>query len=79
MAEKLFAQVRKMIATHLSKDEEQIKLTSSFRDDLGADSLDLVEMIMTMEEMFDMEISEEDAEQIVTVGDAVDFIKQHLG
>lgn len=78
MSEKLFLQVRKMIAEHLNKDEEQVTLESSFRDDLGADSLDLVEMIMGMEEMFDIEISESEAESIRTVGDAVGFIKQHV-
>ncbi|HHW98012.1 MAG TPA: acyl carrier protein [Firmicutes bacterium] len=79
MSEKLFLQVRKMIAEHLNRDEEQITMESSFRDDLGADSLDLVEMIMGMEEMFDIEISESEAEGINTVGDAVRFIKQHIG
>lgn len=67
-----------MIAEHLNKDEEQVTMESSFRDDLGADSLDLVEMIMGMEEMFDIEISEVEAESIRTVGDAVGFIKQHV-
>ncbi len=79
MSEKLFLQIRKMIAEHLNIDEEQITMESSFRDDLGADSLDLVEMIMGMEEMFDIEISESEAEGIHTVGDAVRFIKQHIG
>lgn len=78
MSEKLFLQVRKMIAEHLNKDEEQVTMDSSFRDDLGADSLDLVEMIMGMEEMFDIEISESEAESIQTVGDAVNFIKRHV-
>ena len=61
-----------------NKDEEQITLESSFRDDLGADSLDLVEMIMGMEEMFDIEIDEGEAESIKTVGDAIRFIKKHI-
>ena len=78
MSEKLFLQVRKMIADHLGKDEDLITLESSFRDDLGADSLDLVEMIMSMEEMFDIEITESEAESIRTVGDAVGFIKKHV-
>jgi acyl carrier protein len=67
-----------MIADHLGKDAELITLESSFRDDLGADSLDLVEMIMSMEEMFDIEISESEAESIRTVGDAIGFIKSHV-
>lgn len=79
MPEKLFLQVRKMIAEHFNKDEEQVTMDASFRDDLGADSLDLVEMIMSMEEMFDIEISEAEAESIKTVGDAVSYIKKHVG
>ncbi|NLW17673.1 MAG: acyl carrier protein [Firmicutes bacterium] len=78
MSDKLFLQVRKMIAEHLNQVEEQITMDSSFTDDLGADSLDLIEMIMGMEEMFDIEISESEAESIKTVGDAVRFIQQHL-
>ena len=79
MSEKLFFQVRKLIAEHFNKDEGQITMDSSFRDDLGADSLDLVELIMGMEEMFDIEISEAEAESIQTVGDAVNYIKKHVG
>lgn len=67
--------VRKIIAEKLSVDLEEVVLEASFVDDLGADSLDLVELIMTMEEEFDIDISDEDAEKLETVKDAIDFIK----
>ena len=78
MGEKLFLQVRDMIAEHLRLDAESITLQSSIREDLKADSLDLVEMIMGMEEMFDIEISETEAEAILTIGDAVSFLERRL-
>jgi acyl carrier protein len=66
--------VKKIIAEKLSVDLEEVVLDASFVDDLGADSLDLVELIMTMEEEFDIDISDEDAEKLETVKDAIDFI-----
>ena len=66
--------VRKIIAEKLSVDLEEVVPEASFVDDLGADSLDLVELIMSMEEEFDTDISDEDAEQITTVKDAIDYI-----
>ena len=66
--------VKKIVAEQLSTSEDQITSESSFVDDLGADSLDLVELIMAMEEKFDIEIPDEDAEKIVTVKDAVDYV-----
>jgi len=66
--------VKKVIAEKLSVDLEEVIPEASFVDDLGADSLDLVELIMSMEEEFDIEISDEDAEKLVTVKDAIDFI-----
>ncbi len=66
--------VKKIVAEKLSVDEADVVPGASFVDDLGADSLDLVELIMSMEEEFDIEISDEDAEKLVTVKDAVDFI-----
>ena len=66
--------VKKIIAEKLSVDMEEIVPEASFVDDLGADSLDLVELIMSMEEEFDTDISDEDAEKIVTVKDAIDYI-----
>ncbi|MBU2620798.1 MAG: acyl carrier protein [Proteobacteria bacterium] len=66
--------VKKMIAEKLGVDLAEVVPEASFVNDLGADSLDLVELIMTMEEEFEMEISDEAAEKLVTVKDAIDFI-----
>ncbi|EQB86856.1 acyl carrier protein [Clostridium punense] len=74
----MFEKIRKRIADQLSIDEEEIKMESSFVDDLGADSLDIVELIMALEEEFDMEIPDEDAEKIATVGDVVEYIKARV-
>jgi acyl carrier protein len=69
--------VKKIIADKLSVDIEEIVPEASFVDDLGADSLDLVELIMSMEEEFDIDIPDEDAEKLVTVKDVYDFIAAH--
>jgi acyl carrier protein len=69
--------VKKIIAEKLSVDLEEVLSDASFVDDLGADSLDLVELIMSMEEEFDIDISDEDAETIVTVKDAIAYIDAH--
>ncbi|MFC0271262.1 acyl carrier protein [Metabacillus herbersteinensis] len=74
MAEVL-QRVTKIIIDRLGVDEAEIKLEASFKDDLGADSLDVVELVMELEDEFDMEISDEDAEKIGTVGDAVNYIQ----
>lgn len=66
--------VRKIIAEKLGVDLAEVVPDASFVNDLGADSLDLVELIMTMEEEFETEISDDDAEKLVTVKDAIDFI-----
>ena len=66
--------VKKIIAEKLSVDLEEVIPEASFVDDLGADSLDLVELIMTMEEEFDIDISDEDAEKLESVKDAINFI-----
>ncbi len=66
--------MKKIIAEKLSVAMEEIVPEASFVDDLGADSLDLVELIMSMEEEFDTDISDEDAEKIITVKDAIDYI-----
>ncbi len=66
--------VKKIIAEKLSVDLVEVVPDASFVDDLGADSLDLVELIMSMEEEFDMDISDEDAEKLITVKDAIDYI-----
>jgi acyl carrier protein len=66
--------VTKIVVDRLGVDESQVSLTASFKDDLGADSLDVVELVMELEDEFDMEISDDDAEKISTVGDAVNYI-----
>lgn len=73
MAEVL-ERVTKIIVDRLDVDESQVKLEASFKEDLGADSLDVVELVMEFEDEFDMEISDDDAEKISTVGDAVNYI-----
>ncbi len=67
--------VKKMIAEHLGVSEEKVVREAIFIDDLGADSLDTVELVMAFEEEFGSEISDEDAEKIITVGNAIDYIK----
>ena len=67
-----------IVAEQLSVDEADVVPAATFVDDLGADSLDLVEMIMAMEEEFDVKIEDEEAEQIKTVQDAIDFIKNRM-
>ena len=69
--------VRGIIIEQLGVDEEEVTPTASFVDDLGADSLDQVELVMALEEEFKLEISDEDAEKIHTVGDAVRYIQSH--
>ena len=69
--------VKKIIAEKHSVDIAEVVPEASFVDDLGADSLDLVELIMSMEEEFEVDISDEDAEKMVTVKDAFDYIKEH--
>jgi len=71
--------VKKIICEQLDVAEEDVVPEASFVDDLGADSLDQVELIMAMEEEFDLSISDEEAEKITTVKDAVDFIKKAIG
>jgi len=71
--------VTKVIVDRLGVDESEVKMEASFRDDLGADSLDVVELVMELEDEFDMEISDEDAEQISTVGNAVTYIESKQG
>ncbi|CAM3080635.1 acyl carrier protein [Filibacter tadaridae] len=70
--------VTKVIVDRLGVDESEIKLEASFRDDLGADSLDVVELVMELEDEFDMEISDDDAEKLATVGSAVSYIESKV-
>jgi acyl carrier protein len=69
--------VKGIIAEQLGVSEEEIKISSSFIEDLGADSLDIVELVMAMEEEFEVEIPDEEAENIKTVQDAVNYINTH--
>lgn len=71
----LFEKVRDIISEQLAVESGEIAESTAFVDDLGADSLDIVELIMALEETFGIEISDEDAEKIVTVGDAVKYIE----
>ena len=67
-----------IISSQLSVPKEKVVPQASFMDDLGADSLDLVELVMAMEEEFGMEIADEDAEKLQTVQDTIDYVKKHL-
>ncbi|HBC92019.1 MAG TPA: acyl carrier protein [Pelotomaculum sp.] len=69
--------VKAIIVEQLGVEEAEVKMESSFVDDLGADSLDIVELVMALEEEFDLEIPDEDAEKIRTVGDSVKYIQEH--
>lgn len=69
--------VKNIIVDKLSVEPDEVVMEASFVDDLGADSLDLVELIMAMEEAFDMEISDDQAEKLQTVQDAMNYIKEH--
>lgn len=73
----IFKKVKNIISEQLGIDAEEIAMESSFVDDLGADSLDIVELIMALETEFDLEIPDEEAEGINTVGDIVEYIKAH--
>lgn len=73
----VFEKVKKIIVEQLGVEEDDIAMESSFIDDLGADSLDIVELIMAFEEEFDIEIPDSEAEKITTVGDAVEYIKNN--
>jgi acyl carrier protein len=72
------AKVKEIIVEQLGVDEEQVAPEASFIDDLGADSLDTVELVMAFEEKFDIEIPDEDAEKMRTVGDAISYLKEKL-
>lgn len=70
----VFEQVKQIVIDRLDVDESKVTLEASFKEDLEADSLDVVELVMELEDQFDLEISDEDAEKIATVGDAVNYI-----
>lgn len=75
----IIERVRKIVIEQLGVDAGDVTLESSFVDDLGADSLDTVELVMALEEEFETEIPDEDAEKITTVQQAVDYINEHSG
>ena len=69
--------VRQIVSEQLGVDEAEVTPSASFVDDLGADSLDQVELVMALEEAFDLEIGDEDAEKILTVQNAIDYVEKH--
>ena len=77
MADEVFDQVKAIIVDKLGVDEGKVTMQARFREDLEADSLDLVELIMEFEEKFGGEISDEEAQKITTVGDAVTYLASH--
>ena len=77
--EEVQAKLKEIVIDRLNAEEDQIKPEASFVEDLGADSLDIVELIMGIEEEFDIEIPDEDAEKLTTVGEAMNYIKAKLG
>lgn len=77
-SEEIFEKVKGVIVEQLGVAEGNITMKASFIDDLGADSLDIVELIIALEEEFDIEIPDSDAEKVVTVGDVVEYIKDHV-
>ncbi len=77
-SEEVFEKVKEIIVEQLGVDEAAVTLEASFIDDLGADSLDIVELVMALEEEFDMEIPDADAEKVVTVNDVVEYIKENV-
>ncbi len=77
-SEEVFEKVKNVIVEQLGVAENNVNMESSFIDDLGADSLDIVELIMALEEEFDIEIPDSDAEKVTTVGDVVEYIKENV-
>jgi acyl carrier protein len=77
--DEILAKLKALVIDRLNVEEEQIKPDASFVEDLGADSLDIVELIMGIEEEFDVEIPDEDAEKLRNVGDALAYVKRKLG
>lgn len=76
--EEILAKVKEVIVDQLSVEEDDVTADASFFDDLGADSLDIVELVMALEDQFGISIPDEDAESIKTVGDAVDYIAANM-
>lgn len=78
MAENLESQIKALIAEQLNVEKSTIEKSARFIEDLGADSLDIVELIMAMEEAFNLDIPDDEAEKILTVGSAIDFVDSHV-
>ena len=78
-SDEIMAKLKELVIDRLNVEEEQIKPEASFIEDLGADSLDIVELIMGIEEEFDVEIPDEDAEKLTNVGEALAYVKGKLG
>lgn len=76
-SEEVFEKVKEIIVEQLGVEEDAVTLEASFIDDLGADSLDIVELVMALEEEFDIEIPDADAEKVVSVNDVVEYIKEN--
>ena len=76
--DEIFEQVKAILVETLSVDEEKVTMEARFQEDLETDSLDLVELVMTMEEKFGIKISDEEAAEIKTVGDAVEFVEKRI-
>lgn len=79
MAENIETRVKEIIVNELGVEPEKVTEDASFVEDLGADSLDTVELVMAFEEAFELEIPDEDAEKLQTVGDAIRYLKEHQG
>ncbi len=77
--EEITSKLKEIVMDRLNVEEDQIKPEASFVEDLGADSLDIVELIMGIEEEFDIEIPDEDAEKLTNVGEAMNYVKSKLG
>ena len=77
-SEEILERIKAIIVEQLGVTDTSVTMEASFIDDLGADSLDIVELVMAIEEEFDIEIPDSDAEKVVTVGDVVDYIKENV-
>lgn len=74
----VFEKIRNILANQLDVDEDDIKMESSILDDLGADSLDIVDLIMSIEDEFEIEVPDEEIEGVATVGDVVEFVEENI-
>ena len=77
LEKEIFQKLKTIVVDHLGVNEEKVTMEATFVDDLAADSLDIVELVMNIEEEFDLEIPDSDTEKIVTIGDVVKYIEEH--